>query len=76
MEMELSFFAKTGNGQHKSRSDIGQTVEEFVEQKSVLQKQKQSKNSKGFVKMPKPRLQTKAKQLLSVILQTIAWKII
>jgi hypothetical protein len=64
------------NGQRKSHSDIGQMVEEFAEQKPAPQKQKQSKNSKDFARMPKPRHQTKATQSLSVILQTTAWKTI
>jgi hypothetical protein len=56
------------NGQHKSHLDIGQMVEEFAEQEPVIQKQKQSKNFKGFARMPKPRLQKKVMQSLSVIL--------
>jgi hypothetical protein len=64
------------NGQRKSHSDICQTVEEFAEQKPALQKQKQSKNSKGFARMPRQKLQIKVMRLLSVTLQTTAWKTI
>jgi hypothetical protein len=64
------------NGQRKSHSGIDQMVEEFGEQKPVQQKQKQSKNSKGFARTPKPRHQTKVTQSPSVILQTTAWKTI